>query len=245
MNWRIAQAESRQRYLTKYDIAEVEQYEQWIEQLTIEDDDACLQDLAEAFQFKAGMTVLDVGAGTGAMSKTLLRIPGLRLFALEPSVAMIAKLRSKKELESVEVREGFCDAVEDRSHFPKGFFDVIVSKQVVNGLFDPLFAFQNWHYWLKAGGSVIVLDGLFDRTGWAGKWQEEVDVLPMSACRSTAMIPYLLEKSGFQVIAVPPMLLTNARPTTRTQRYGVVARRIECVVNANLSRGEGSKDKEK
>jgi SAM-dependent methyltransferase len=223
MNWRITQAESRQRYLTKYDTSEVEAYEHWIRQLTNEDDDACLRDIQSVFSFKSAMTVLDAGSGSGAMSKTLLRVPGLTIHAIEPSPAMIAMFRTKEELNGVNVKEGFCDAIEDRSHFQQGTFDVVVSRQLVNGLFDPLVAFQNWHHWLKPGGTVIALDGLFDRTGWTGRWQEEVDVLPMSSCRSTATIPYLLENSGFDVISVQLMTLTNARPTVKTQRYCVVA----------------------
>ncbi|HUP79470.1 MAG TPA: hypothetical protein VM260_13040 [Pirellula sp.] len=63
MDWRINQSESRARYLAKYNTDEVELYESWIRQLTRDDDLACLRDIQNAFTFRGGMSVLDVGAG--------------------------------------------------------------------------------------------------------------------------------------------------------------------------------------
>lgn len=223
MNWRITQAESRARYLAKYDAQEVEQYESWIRQLTTEDEFACVRDIESVFVFRDKVSVLDVGAGTGAMCKALTHVEGLAITALEPAPAMLARLREKPELRSVKTREGFCDAESDRAHFPTASFDLVVSRQVVNGLYDPVMAFHNWHYWLKPGGSVIVVDGLYDRTAWTGKWEEEIDALPLSACRSTASTPYLLELAGFRIDSVSLMTETNSRPTIQTTRYLVVA----------------------
>lgn len=225
MKWRVTQSESRKRYLANYDHDEVELYESWISQLTEDDNLAYLDDIEQSFTFHEGMQVLDVGAGTGAMCSVLTRKSGLILTALEPVPAMSEKLRAKPELRDVKIVAGFCDSEEDRSHFPPSSFDLIISRQLVNGLYDPLRAFHNWLYWLKSGGAVIVTDGLYDRSSWAGKWEQELDVLPMSACRTMAMTPYLLEVAGFRIEAVTYMTKTNARPATRTQRYLVVARK--------------------
>jgi hypothetical protein len=100
-----------------------------------------------------------------------------------------------------------------------------VSRQLVNGRFDPLTAFGNWHHWLSPGGVVVVIEGLYGRSAWTGIWQEEVDVLPLSACQGTATVPYLLEVAGFRVEAVQLMDAVNRRPCTRTPRYVVVARK--------------------
>ncbi|WP_157605977.1 class I SAM-dependent methyltransferase [Schlesneria paludicola] len=223
MNWRGSQAESRRRYLVKYDAEEVDRYDAWLLQRTREDEDACLADIASAFQFQPGMSVLDVGAGAGTLCRTLALIPGLSLTALEPSPAMRAKLQAKHELQDVVVVDGFCDSDDDRLLFDQAAFDVIVSRQLANGLFDPLAAFRNWRDWLKPGGSVLLIDGLFDRTDWAGRWQEEVDVLPQSACRTMAMVPYLLEQVGFQIESVGLMNATNAMSSATVVRYLVVA----------------------
>ena len=138
---------------------------------------------------------------------------------------MLAKLESKSELKGVRAVEGFCDTVDDRSHFEQGEFDVVVSRQLANCLFDPLAAFSNWYHWLKPTGAVVLIDGLYGRSAWTGVWEGEVDMLPLSACQTSAMVPYLLESVGFLIKAVAPMLQANKRPSTMTTRYVTVAER--------------------
>jgi SAM-dependent methyltransferase len=139
---------------------------------------------------------------------------------------MLTKLTIEAELQNVHAVAGFCDGPDDRLHFSKDQFDVIVSRQLVNGLFDPLIAFKNWHYWLSPGGAVVVIDGLYERSGWIGKWEEEIDVLPLSAYQTTALVPYLLEASGFHIDAVERMERANNMPSTKTTRYVVVATKV-------------------
>lgn len=223
MNWRCSQAESRDRYLAKYDSAEAERYDAVLGRLGREDDDAYLADLERVVTFPALAEVLDAGAGTGALCGILSRLPGLSITALEPAPAMLAKLRSKAGLRGVATVEGFCDSLEDRRHFAAARFDAVVSRQLVNGLYDPLTAFQNWRHWLSPGGTVVVIDGIYGRSAWTGAWEEEIDVLPLSASQSTASTPYLLEAAGFRVETVSWMEAVNARPATKTPRYVVVA----------------------
>jgi SAM-dependent methyltransferase len=226
MDWRGSQAASRNRYLAKYDAAEADRYDSSVGNPAREDQDAYLADLSRVFRFRQGMKVLDAGAGTGALCQVLSRLPGLSITALEPAPAMLARLKGQAGLLSVLPVEGFCDGPDDRLHFSEAQFDVIVSRQLANGLFDPLTAFRNWLYWLSTGGAVVLIDGLYGRSAWTGRWEEEVDVLPLSACQTTALIPYLLEAAGFRVDAVERMTATNALPSTRTPRYLVVARKI-------------------
>jgi len=226
MPWRGTQAASRQRYLAKFDAAEAEQYDALVGNLSPSDEEAYLADLNRVFQFQSGMTVLDAGAGTGALTRVLSQIDGLSITALEPAPAMLDRLKSQPELRDVAAVEGFCDHLDDRRHFRDGQFDVIASRQLANGLFDPLAAFRNWHHWLKPGGSVVLIDGLYPRTAWTGKWEDEIDVLPFSACQSTATVPYLLEQAGFQIDAVDRMDAVNILPSTRTPRYIVVATKL-------------------
>ena len=225
MTWRSTQDESRARYLEKFDEAEAERYDAMVATLGRADVDAYLSDLAQVFAFRPGMAVLDAGAGTGALCAVLARLPGLAMTALEPAPAMLARLRRRAGLESVVTVQGFCDAQLDRQHFDAAQFDVIVSRQLVNGLFDPLTAFENWHHWLKPGGAVVAIDGAYGRDAWTGVWQEEIDVLPLSATQSTATLPYLLEAAGFKVEAVRWMNAVNVLSSTKTPRYVVVARR--------------------
>ena len=100
-----------------------------------------------------------------------------------------------------------------------------MSRQLGNCLFDPLAAFENWHYWLKPTGAAILIDGLYGRSAWTGIWEEEVDALPLSACQTMATAPYLLEAAGFDVETVALMARANKRPSTMTTRYVTVARK--------------------
>jgi SAM-dependent methyltransferase len=227
MNWQERRLAARYRHAEKYDAAEVAQYRDccglgW---LTREDQDAALKDLMAAGPWIAGSRVLDVGAGTGVMTKILLRYPGLQVHALEPSPSMLDVLRKDPELSSVTLVEGRCDSIADRHRFAGGAFQAITAKQVCNGLWDPLVAFRNWWHWLADGGKLLILEGLYGREGWQGRWAEEVDVLPLSSCQSMAMIPYLLESVGFEIQVVEAMEATNRLPITRTPRYLVVARK--------------------
>ncbi len=225
MNWRAGQADSRKRYLEKFDRAEADRYEAVVGGLSGEDEEAYLCDLTRVVRLGERTRVLDAGAGTGALCGVLLRLPGVAITALEPSPSMLERFRSKSALAGVEIVEGFCDSSDDRRHFGAGQFDAIVSRQLVNGLYDPLTAFRNWHYWLADAGRVVVMDGLYVRAAWTGIWEEEVDELPHSACQSTAMTPYLLEAAGFSIETVGWMDAVNQLPSTRTKRYVVVARR--------------------
>ena len=137
MDWRVSQAHSRERYLAKFDVAEAS-----VGLLSRDDEDAYLSDLSGVFRFREGASALDAGAGTGALVRVLSRVPGLTITAMEPVPSMLAKLRSKPELWGVATVQGFCDNVGDRHHFKGQQFDAIVSRQLVNGLFDPLTAFS-------------------------------------------------------------------------------------------------------
>lgn len=225
MDYREGYLKFRQRLLSMYDTEEVAKYDAWISSLTVDDHRASLSDLLPHCPLRPGMTVLDAGAGTGALCIMLSLVPGLQITALEPCNAMLDRLRGKPEIAGIAVHQGFCDHLADRIHFSAGSFDVIASRQLTNTLFDPLSAFENWHYWLRHGGSVIVMDGLFDRESWPDPWSDLVDQLPLSACRTMATVPYLLEKCGFSIEYVGLMERTNEMPSTRTKRYMVVARK--------------------
>ncbi|MEZ6082355.1 MAG: methyltransferase domain-containing protein, partial [Pirellulaceae bacterium] len=185
---------------------------------------ACLEDIAQVFALEAGMSVLDAGAGTGAMCRMLMRIGGLKLTALEPSTLMMQKFVSKPELSSVRICKGFCDSPDDMSLFPPDYFDVIISRQLANGLYDPLAAMANWRHWLKPLGTVLIIDGFYSRSAWASLDTDFADCLPLAANQSLVTVPYLLEIAGFTVTHAGMMQATNALLSTRTAKYLVVAK---------------------
>lgn len=231
MTWRISRAESRRRYLSKFDAAEALCYEALTGGLSQEERQAYLEDLRPVLADRGPAAVLDAGAGTGAACQILSGLPHLALTALEPAPAMLAVLQSKPELSAVRTVQGFCDAADDMGLFVPEQFDIIISRQVINGLYDPLTAFRNWYEWLDADGVVLILDGLYGRGAWTGVWEEDVDVLPVSACQNMALIPYLLELAGFEIRDVRLMNHVNNHVRTRTQRFLTVAgkpRRAAC-----------------
>ena len=225
MDWQITRTLARRRHAARYDDIEARGYhaQPGLGTLRPEEEEAYLADIRRVWELRPGAAVLDAGAGTGALCRILSRQCGLSLTALEPSPAMLALLRSQRELERVTAVAGFCDGAEDSRLFAEGSFDVVASRQLVNGLFDPLTAFRHWWRWLKPGGAAVVIDGLYGRDAWRGPWEEEIDVLPLSACQSLATVPYLLESVGFRIAAAELMPAVNALPVTRTPRYIVVA----------------------
>ncbi|HEX6572843.1 MAG TPA: GNAT family N-acetyltransferase [Steroidobacteraceae bacterium] len=224
-DWQARRAAARGRHAARYDATEARTYgsTQGLGWLTAAEQDAYLEDLRPIIDLEPGAAVLDVGAGTGVLCSVCSRLPGLELTALEPSSAMLDVLRSRPELAHVTTVQGSCDTPDDEALFPAARFDVIASRQVVNGLYDPLAAFRCWRRWLRPGGAVLVIDGLYGRDGWRGAWEEEIDALPLSACQTMATVPYLLDASGFRVRVVQRMATVNALSTTRTPRYVVVA----------------------
>ena len=225
MSWRISQSESRARYLERFDAAEAARYHTLVGTLDEDDEAAYAADLTRVVQWPADGSLLDAGAGSGALTSVLAGMPGLMVTALEPAPAMLDLLRRNPRLRNIATVEGFCDSKDDRALFGADLFDGMVSRQLANGLFDPLAAFANWHHWLKRDGAVVVIDGIYGRDAYTGNSREDVDLFPLSSTQSLATVPYLLETAGFRVEAVGWMEAVNRRPKTRTPRYVVVARK--------------------
>jgi SAM-dependent methyltransferase len=226
VSWRITQAESRARYLARFDAAEAARYHSLVGTLDEEDEAAYVADIARIVRWPERASLLDAGAGSGALTSILATVHGVTVTALEPAPAMLELLRANPRLSRVSTVEGLCDREDDRPLFAAASFDGIVCRQLVNGLYDPLAAFANWHHWLKPSGVVAVIEGIYGRDAWAGNPPEEVDLFPLSSTQSLATVPYLLETAGFRVESVGWMEAVNRSPKTRTPRYLVVARRV-------------------
>ena len=104
-------------------------------------------------------TVLDVGAGTGALSLLAAEL-GHRVTALDLSEAMLARARAKAAERALEVTFVH-GAAEDP---PDGPFDAVMERHVSWTLSDPVDAFRAWRGVTRPGGRLIVFGG-----SWAGE----------------------------------------------------------------------------
>ncbi len=154
-------------------------------------------DIFTAVAFPPGSRVLDVGAGTGVLSRILAE-RGCYVTGLDPAAGMIAEAQSRLPPALVGRLNFLVGDTHQPDLFSPGSFDWIVSRQVVGHFHDPLVAFQNWRGWLKARGGVMIIDGLWRRDGW-GNDEALVDNLPLSCLQTRATVAYLLTVAGFVV----------------------------------------------
>ena len=102
--------------------------------------------------------ILDVGCGTGAMGLLFAEM-GHQVTGVDLSEAMMEKARQKAgELNlSIDLQIG------DAEHLPfdSDSFDIIVNRHLLWTLPHPIDALKEWHRVLKAGGFVLIMDGVW------------------------------------------------------------------------------------
>lgn len=153
---------------------------------------------------QTGNKCLEVGAGTGVFTRLLLPAisTGGNLIAQDISQEALRISKANLPLEFRDVVE-FCPRdAQDKSaitHLEKNSLDVIVARQFVVLLQDPLAVFEIWRDYLKKDGHLIIYDALWTRKSWSGNWSTLVDALPLSCLQSIQTIPYLLKSAGFSI----------------------------------------------
>jgi SAM-dependent methyltransferase len=103
--------------------------------------------------------VLDVGAGTGAMSLLAAEL-GHEVTGLDLSESMLERARAKASQRGVDVTFVHGRAEEP----PSGPFDAVVERHVAWTLPDPVGAFRAWRAATEPGGRLVLLEG-----SWAGE----------------------------------------------------------------------------
>jgi len=100
-----------------------------------------------------GMTVLDVGTGTGLLAREIVHVldSADRLVALDPSWNMMAAGRREMNLR-------FVQALGERLPFPDGHFDFLTMGYALRHVADLDQAFAEYRRVLKRGGRLLLLE---------------------------------------------------------------------------------------
>lgn len=118
----------------------------------------------EFFVSRSEGKCLDVGAGTGAISKVLLE-KGHKVIATDISVNMVEEMK-KKSIEAV-----VCDA--EQLPFPDASFDTVVSSEMLYYLDNPDKFLKEARRVLKPGGTLL-LSSANKRVAWFYDWLRAV-----------------------------------------------------------------------
>lgn len=113
----------------------------------------------ERFLPPAPAEVLDVGAGTGALSLLAAEI-GHRVTGIDLSEAMLAKARTKAAERGLPL-DFVLGAAEEP---PPGPFDAVIERHVTWTLPDPGEALRAWRAVTRPGGTLVIFGG-----SWAGE----------------------------------------------------------------------------
>jgi len=100
--------------------------------------------------------VLDVGAGTGAMSLLAAEL-GFRMTALDLSEDMLARARDKARERGLDVEFH----VGPGSEPPEGPFDAVMERHVLWTTMDPVGALEAWRRVTAPGGRLVLFEGIW------------------------------------------------------------------------------------
>jgi ubiquinone/menaquinone biosynthesis C-methylase UbiE len=111
--------------------------------------------------------VLDVGAGTGALSLLAAGL-GYRVTALDLSAGMLEQLQRKASTRGLGVEAVHAPATQP----PTGPFDAVIERHVVWTLPDPEGALRSWRSVASEGGRLVLFEGIWHPNGPAARSRE-------------------------------------------------------------------------
>ena len=111
-------------------------------------------------------SVLDAGAGTGAMSLLLAEL-GYDVTALDISAAMLSRAREKADARGLSLTTVERPATDP----PPGPFDAVVERHLLWTTPDPTSALAAWHR-VAPAGRLVVFEGIWRRDGAAARARE-------------------------------------------------------------------------
>ena len=158
--------------------------------------------------FPDGAEVLDLGCGTGAVSRVLAGCSGVgRVVGVDPSAVFLNTARKLgAACDKLTFEEGDCRSLpfEDRS------FDIVVFHTTLSHVPEPEKGLTEAFRVLRPGGTLALFDGNYTTTTLATG-----DYDPLQACADAAMSAIVHDR---WLIPRLPQLLTNAGFTVVKQR---------------------------
>ena len=147
--------------------------------------------ITDVFSSLADAKILDVGAGTGRLARTLLAIWNFNgtIINLEPSSKMLTLGRSLTNSERAAWIRSFAVPLP----FENDAFDMVISLEILEFTPNPRKTLRELVRVLRPGGWLIVTN----RVGWEAKW-----ILGRTFRKE--IFPMVLSKAGLQDITVYP-----------------------------------------
>ncbi|HEU0100114.1 MAG TPA: methyltransferase domain-containing protein [Allosphingosinicella sp.] len=165
---------------------------------------AMLRDYLSDLTFPDGASVLDIGCGTGAVTRRLAAWPGVaKATGVDPINAFLSRARElARGAENIVFEQGDARALS----FDDETFDVVVSHTVITHVSQPEKLVAEAFRVLRPGGWIALFDGDYATSTVATRscdpLQACVDVLPVHDMYLVRRFPTLLAEGGFDDVRV-------------------------------------------
>ena len=186
----------QQRVNALYDLSASDYEAQDGHSITADEFDAWTADLSAVFAINAThRRALDLGAGTGVFSRFLAK-HGYAVTAVEPSATMLEHARVHGDNADLPPMDFVVGAAEQLQDLGLSGFDLIAARQSACYFADPIATFADLRSRLNPGGRVLIIEGIWPRSGWSD--DALVDALPLACVQTRATLAYLLRSAGFE-----------------------------------------------
>lgn len=166
---------------------------------------AMLRDYLAVIDIPAGADVLDIGCGTGAVSRAVAGLPGVGLVTgVDPSPVFLDRAR---QLATGIDNLSFAESDGRSLPYADSSFDLLLFHTTLSHVPGPELALAEAHRVLRPAGTVAVFDGNYTTTTLASGEHD-----PLQACADAAMaglvhdrwliprLPALLHGAGFRIV---------------------------------------------